>query len=275
MAGGVRQLLPEELSVASDGGRAGPGEPLRERMMIVLVGLTGAGKTTTVGRLQALPRLAATLPDRRALTDRLILPMMTGSPDPVSDRLERFRLTAAFKDRHPGGMGDVLGWLMLPPGLPPGPVLFDGLRGEAEAAAAATGLPEARFLVLECSAVGRLRRLCGRNDPFDRAALGQAEPAATDAVAAMRRALAASGFDTLVAPAVAGRIAVELAGAGIDPADVAGKAAIIVEESRHYDPAAARAALLLRAPSRTLVIDTDALGSDQVAATAVAWSAAA
>lgn len=274
MAVGVRHLLPEELQIVSAVGRPGPGEALRERPIIILVGLTGAGKTTTVGRLQMFLPLAAVLPDRRALTDRLILPMMTGSPEPVADRVERFRLTAAFKERHPGGMGDVLGWLLLPPGLPAGPILFDGLRGEAEVAAAAS-LPDARFLVLECSPQGRLRRLCGRDDPFDRAAVGIAEPVASDAVAAVRRALAVSGFDTLVTPAEAGRMAAELARDGTGPGDVARKAAIIVEESRHYDPSAARAALLQRAPSRTLVIDTDALGSDQVAATAVAWSAAA
>src|SRR3546814_4831368 len=74
--------------------------------------------------------LAAVLPGRRALTDRLILPLMTGSAGPVTDRVERFRLTAAFKERHPGGMGDLMAWLVLPPGLPPGPLLFDGLRSE-------------------------------------------------------------------------------------------------------------------------------------------------
>lgn len=279
MADSVRQLLPEELSVEPDGGSAPVGVRLRDRPVIVLVGLTGAGKTTTLGRLQAFLPIAAVLPDRRAMTDRLILPMMTGSSAPVSDRVERFRLTAAFKERYPGGMGDLLCRLVLPRDLPPGPLLFDGLRGEAEVSAAAK-LDTARFLVLDCSPEGRLRRLCGRGDPFDRTAAGRSSPAPSDAVtpdvaAGIRQALAGAGFDALVPAAVAERLAADLAGGGADAAAVAGIAAIIVEESRHYDPAAASAALQRLAPGRTLVIDTDKLASDQVADTAVAWSAAA
>lgn len=279
MADSVRQLVPEELSIEREGAAPPAGGRLRDRPAIVLVGLTGAGKTTTVGRLQAFLPLAAVLPDRRAMTDRLILPMMTGSSMPVTDRVERFRLTAAFKERHPGGMGDLLGRLVLPADLPPGPVLFDGLRGEAEVSAAAT-LETARFLVLECSPEGRLRRLCGRDDPFDRTRAGGTPPAppgaaSPDAVAAIRQAIAGAGFDALVPASVADRLAAELAVGGTEAAAVAGMAAIIVEESRHYDPAAARAALQRLAPGRTLVIDTDRLASDQVAETAVAWSAAA
>src|SRR3546814_84378 len=191
--------------------------------------------------------LAAVLPGRRALTDRLLLPLMTGSAGPVTDRVERFRLTAAFKERHPGGMGDLLAWLVLPPGLPPGPLLFDGLRGEAEVSAAAAALPRAHFLLLDCSPEGRLRRLCGRNDPFDRTAAGSGGPVADDAVAAIEQTLSQSGFDALVPAAVAARLASDLAGGGADPAIVARSAAIIVEESRHYDPSAARAALLRQA----------------------------
>src|SRR3546814_4932803 len=102
MIGAVRHLVPQELSVAAGGVGLSTGDRLRDRPMVVLVGLTGAGKTTAVERLQATLPLAAVLPDRRALTDRLILPLMTGSAGPVTDRVERFRLTAAFKERHPG-----------------------------------------------------------------------------------------------------------------------------------------------------------------------------
>src|SRR5690606_16186401 len=79
MIGAVRHLLPQELSVAAGGVAAPTADRLLDRPMIVLVGLTGAGKTTTVERLQATLPLAAVLPDRRALTDRLILPLMTGA----------------------------------------------------------------------------------------------------------------------------------------------------------------------------------------------------
>lgn len=274
VAGSVRHLLPEELSIAPDGDASPQGVRLRDRPVIVMVGLTGAGKTTTLRRLEAFLPIAAVLPDRRAMTDRMILPMMTGSAAPVTDRVERFRLTAAFKERHPGGMGDLLSRVLLPGDLRPGPVLFDGLRGEAEVSAAAA-LESARFLVLDCSPEGRLRRLCGRDDPFDRTAAEPAPAAFADGVGGLRRVLAESGFEALTGPDAAGRLAAELAAQGADPAEVGRMAAIIVEESRHYDPAAARAALQRLAPGRTLVIDTDRLASDQVADAAVAWSAAA
>lgn len=266
----VRRLAPEDLGVA----RGDPAEPgadrFRDRGALVLVGLTGAGKTTTVDRLAVSVPLAAILPDRRALTDRLILPMMTGATAPVADRVERFRLTAAFKERHPGGMGEVLTWLVLPPGLPPGPLLFDGLRGEAEATAAAA-LPRARFLVLDCPPEGRLWRLCGRNDPFDQASGQPVDVTRASGGEAMRLVLRGSGLATLVGPAELDHLAWMLASRGVEPTVAARSAAIIVEESRHYDPVLARTALLRLAPERTLVLDTGTLEPAAVAATTAAW----
>lgn len=238
----------------------------------MLVGLTGSGKTTTVERLVDSVALSAILPDRRTLTDSLILPLMTGGTDPVTDRVERFRLTAAFKDRHPGGMGEVLSWLLLPPGLSSGPVLFDGLRGAAEVAAAAA-MPRARFLVLDCPPEGRLWRLCGRNDPFDQADVAHAADDGLDAggAAAVRSVLCDAGFDTLVEATAFERLAWMLTDRGVEPATVARSAAIIVEESRHYDPDKARDALLRLAPDRTLPLDTGRLSPVEVAAAVVAW----
>jgi hypothetical protein len=257
-----RILTPDELVL--DGGPSSAG--LAARPLLVLVGPTGAGKTTTVERLCTKLELAGVLPNRRALTDRIILPMMTGNRDQsVVDRVERFRLTAEFKQRHPGGMGDVLGRLALPADLPPGLILFDGLRGAAEVSAAASTLPRARFLVLDCAPELRLGRLCGRNDPFDRAAVTavEGETAGAGAVAA---ALEAEGFDTLVDPDVLRATATALAADGIDPSAVARAAAIIVEEARYYDSDAARQVLARLAPGRMLSVDTAVVDPDAVAA---------
>ncbi len=268
----MRRLLPEELGVLAGPRVADGAERLIDRLALVLVGLTGAGKTTTVEQLCAAVPLAAVLPDRRALTDSLILPTMTGSRTPVADRVERFRLTAAFRERHPGGMGEVLSWLLLPPGLPPGPVLFDGLRGAAETTAAAA-MPKARFLVLDCPPEGRLWRLCGRNDSFDRAGVGAAalDGAAAGSVQAIRSVLSETGFAPLASADALDDLARMLADVGVEPATVARSAAIIVEESRHYDPESARESLLRLAPDRTLPIDTGSLAPTAVAAAVAAW----
>lgn len=247
----MRRVTADQLAIACE---PSLGLRLSDVPLLILVGLTGAGKSTAVERLAADLAFAALLPDRRALTDALILPMMTGDGTLVSDRVTRFRLTAAFKDRHPGGMGDVLQWLTLPGDLPAGVILFDGLRGEAEVTAAAR-LPNARFLVLECSPQERLWRLCGRNDPFD-GTHGRGSAATGVGREMIHARLIDQKFDTLVPGDVLDRLARSLADLAVDPDAVSRGAAIIVEESRHYDPEAATAALRRSAPSRTLVVDT-------------------
>ena len=68
------------------------------------------------------------------------------------------------------------------------------------------------------------------------------------------------------------RLTRSLADLNIDPAVVSRGAAIIVEESRHYDPDAATAALRRLAPNRTLVVDTAATRpADVAAAVAAKW----
>lgn len=267
----VVRLAPGDLSVTPGDCESSPGRRLAEGSVLVLVGLTGTGKTTAADRVVDSVPGTVVLPDRRALTDRLILPMMTGDDRPVDDRLERFRLTAAFKERHPGGMGDLLAWLVLPEDLAGRRVLFDGLRGQAEVTAAAASLPQARFAVLDCPPEHRLLRLCGRHDPFDRVADAGRPAASQPGAAATRTVLAQTGFDALVDAEIVERVAVTLARAGGDPGDVARCASIIVEEARHYDPAGARDALLRLAPTRTLALNTAHLAPEEVAATISTW----
>lgn len=75
--------------------------PVREVSLLVLVGLTGVGKSTLVEAL-GLPRL----PDRRELVDRYVLPRYGAEP-PIP-REERFRLTRRFREEFPGGVAEVL-----------------------------------------------------------------------------------------------------------------------------------------------------------------------
>lgn len=243
---------------------------LAQAPILVLVGLTGAGKTATVAGLAGRGAVGAVLPARREITDHIILPAMTGDPTrKVTDRIERFRLTGAFRERHPGGMGDVLerlsvdgdrgtalresGWLV-----------FDGVRGAAETAAAAR-LPNAVFAVLQAPPELRVARLSLRADPFDQATAdgtGGSEHNATDA--RYRRTLEERGLGELLAAAALDRLAGRLADANAELTAVGSAVSIVVEESRHYDPDAALAVLERLAPARTVVVDTAEHGVDAV-----------
>src|SRR5262245_57245285 len=105
-----------ELAPGVGAGRPTPAGwvPLAERPFVVLVGLTGAGKTTALAALAGSGVAFHLLPDRRTLTDRVILPAVQaedGAAAPAASRLDRFAQTRRFRERHPGGMADVLAGL--------------------------------------------------------------------------------------------------------------------------------------------------------------------
>lgn len=237
-------------------------QSLATARMVIFVGLTGSGKSATVDALAQGGAVRAVLPDRRAVTDRIILPAMTGDPARrVSDRIERFRLTAAFRDAHPGGMGDVLERLTVDQTtarerLAEGWLVFDGVRGPAETAAAAR-LPNAVFAVLVAPPEVRVARLSLRGDPFDRASLAAGEPLEESGGASdYLRVLREHEVGTLMPEATMGRLARLLAEAGADLTAVASAAAIVVEESRYYDTSEAIAVLKDLASGRTVIVDT-------------------
>lgn len=233
-------------------------QPLAARPLLVLVGVTGVGKSTTLAALQHAGLAYHPLPDRRELTDRLIIPTMlavSGAPaTPVMDRTQRFALTRAYRERYPGGMGAALSTLLVDVTQTPGLLLFDGLRGENEVTHAAQTLPHARFVVLDAPDVVRVIRLMDRQDPFDVIAAR----AGTHAVHALQRFvdLGVAGAEALFTPQEQ-HILADLISTGEATADDLRKAlTIVVEERRNYDPAATRAALETLAPARTLVVDT-------------------
>jgi hypothetical protein len=244
-------------------------------ILLFLVGLTGAGKSTVLPLLLADGRLE--LPDRRDLTDRVIIPAalkMDGSaaspgpddsgragapeglgwhagPEPsarharaegsgqrapgggskpgrVADRLERFRLTARYRESHPDGIVHALAEHLAAAG-PAGEAVFDGLRGLAEVGAAERRFPGSRFLMLEALPETRVRRLAARGDEFDRLAGGSEE------------------------------------------ADLLRARRIVDEEQRHYEQAGARVFLEALPAERRLIIDTDEIAADEVASLVREW----
>ncbi|BDB12439.1 hypothetical protein TthTMY_21780 [Thermus thermophilus] len=209
--------------------------PAREVPLLVLVGLTGVGKSTLVEAL-GLPRL----PDRRELVDRYVLPRYGAKP-PIP-REERFRLTRRFREEFPGGVAEVLarGY------VPPRPLLlFDGLRGEGEVAYALEHLPEARFVLLHAREATRLKRLLSRRDAFDRVELRPEEMAELKALA-----------EGVLSPE---ELEEALALAPLE--EVLAKLKIVAEEKRNYDPQGPLR--LLQGHPRALVLDTEALSPEE------------
>jgi hypothetical protein len=243
-------------------------ECVADRPLLVVVGVTGVGKSTALQALQDAGLDYHLLPDRRDLTDRLIIPSIQvqrgEALEPVRDRSQRFAYTRSFREQHAGGMAYALSQLWIDPELLDGALLFDGLRGADEARHAASLLPLALFVVLEAPDVTRVSRLMGRGDPFDQIGGEGVEDANLDQVqhfADVGAPQATEYFSHLEEQAL-----LELVRTGAATAEsLRDCLAIVIEERRHYDPAAASAALLDDAPFRTIIIDTQRHPPEHVA----------
>ncbi|ABF45973.1 P-loop ATPase [Deinococcus geothermalis DSM 11300] len=238
-------------------------QPLAELPLMVLVGVTGVGKSTALRALQAADPGARVLPDRREVTDRVMIWPISGGP--VSDRAERFRLTARYREQHPGGMAHALGTLTADTRHWGERPLFDGLRGREEVEYAAKTFPRWRFVALHAPDTVRVRRLLGRADAFDRTSAVKSGDNLRAALAALPGAAAVfspADLDTLAA----------LEAEGHTPQDILAKTQIVVTERQHYDPDAAAAFLQTLPPKRALLLDTVALSPEQIAAAIGAWA---
>ena len=244
-----------------------PGTRLGAAELVVLVGVTGVGKSTTLEAL-ARRRPIRVLPDRRSLADRVILPAAQRLEgvrrEPVTDRVERFRLTAVYRGRHPGGVAEALASIAVAPELLAGPpLIFDGLRGEDECRWAAHQIPGARFVSLDAPTAVRLERLLARRSAFDRVAAAAPEvDSVFDAVPGLEALVSAHELEAIVAASD---------GAGIDRGELARKAAILVAEARNYDPSAARRVLAELPSRRRLFVDTAAATPSQLAEAIATW----
>lgn len=212
--------------------------PLTDLPVLVLVGLTGVGKSSLLRALEY-----PTLPDRREVVDRYVLPLFGAKP-PL-DRAERFALTRRFREEHPGGVAEALAKAHT---LPTWPLLFDGLRGEAEVRYALEHLPRSYFIVLEASDLTRLSRLLNRGDGFDRMRVDSADLGAMQALA--RGVLSDAELQTALSW-------------GIPPEDLIAKLKIVAEERKNYDPDGARK--VLQGNPRALFLDTETLAIEQEA----------
>lgn len=245
--------------------------------LLIFVGVTGVGKSTTLVHLQQSALDFSLLPDRRELTDQLIigyLQTLDGRPvQPVTDRRERFAYTRRYHQLFPGGMSHALSQLLLEASVHPGWLCFDGLRGEGEVAHAAQALPNARFVVLDAPDLVRVQRLLGRSDRFDRISSGSS--GATPAGQGTLAAIGVTDGDAIFTPEAVQAL-LQLAGPPVGTGTVAveelrAKLQIVVEERRNYDPQAALAYLRAHAADRTLIIDTTTVSAAAAAQQIVDW----
>lgn len=148
--------------------------PLGEQALLMLVALTGTGKSTTLDMLRARIDGAGMglIPSRRELADWIAIPMAQALAGerikPIKDRRRRFGYTRRFAEQVPGGMAAVFSWLAIADGYD-GCLLSEGIRGENELRYALKNFPRWRIVELTLHPLTRLRRLSGRRDDFDRA----------------------------------------------------------------------------------------------------------
>ena len=303
--GGWPRVFPErkmrmstEFELLADG--IGVGRPpagwvaIVDMPVLILVGVTGVGKSTAVDALRARWGEISLLPNRRKIADLLVIPTVQGwdgdPPTTVTDRRRRFDYTGRYRQRHPGGLAHAFSRLVLQrrPAVPGrGAVtIFDGLRGADEVSFAVQSLPLARFAVLNAPDVVRVERLLQRQDAFDQVSensggqrpvpSGQRPVPSDDTPDATRHCSSASdgGFrweevaegQDLFTREEQDHLAALVSRGEVDGAELAAKIAIVAAERRNYDPHAAVEILRAAALDRTVVVDTTTHSPTEVAA---------
>jgi hypothetical protein len=283
--------MSTEFELLADG--LGVGRPpagwvaIVDKPVLILVGVTGVGKSTAVDALRARWGEISLLPNRRKIADLLVIPTVQGwdgdPPTVVTDRRRRFDYTGRYRQRYPGGLAHAFSRLVLQrrPAAPGRGALtvFDGLRGADEVTFAAQSLPLARFAVLNAPDVVRVERLLQRQDAFDQvsANAGGQRPGPSDGTPnATRHSSSDSDGGFRWKEVAEGRelftheeqayLAALVSRGEVDGAELAAKIAIVAAERRNYDSHAAVEILRAAALERTVVVDTTAHAPAEVAA---------
>jgi hypothetical protein len=249
-------------------------KPLAKLPVVVMVGLTGVGKTTTLELLASKGVIFTLLPNRRTITDELIIATLQREegqlPHPVTDRVARFDFTARYRARYPGGMAYAVSRLALDPTGLAMPLIFDGLRGLDEVQQATAYFPEARFILLDAPDIVRLRRLLKRGDFFD-SATSQSKASSTDFAS---RLAAIPNIKTVFNRDALNQV-IRLAQADQDlDEEIIQKSSIIAAERLNYDSQAAGSFLNdILPPERLLIIDTAAHLAHTVVEQIAGWLA--
>ncbi len=241
--------------------------------LLILVGLTGTGKTTTVNAMRDQGCEFQILPDRRKLTDQLIIaPLQQQDGKPVTlvkDRTQRFAYTRRYRELHRGGMAEAVEQYLVNSeqftvdsdctlNTEHCLLVFDGLRGENEITYAAQAMPEAWFLFLDAPDFVRVQRLLRRNDMFDQASVevktGKETAVFLDPT--LINWLDDQQLAKLEYYIDQGELTLE---------DVTAKLTIVQKERQNYDPDATLAALQQFAPDRLIYANTARQSPEEIA----------
>lgn len=235
---------------------------ITEYPLLILVGLTGVGKTTTTDILLNSELNFTLLPNRRILTDQVIFPTITNSKDPILCRIQRLELTRQYQQLYPAGMAYILSKLQVKMQLNNSLLIFDGLRGENEVSYAAKMLPNAHFIVLEASNHIRLQRLINRQDTFDYINNYRSEslPKINHKIN-----LNIPEFSNLLTPTQQQEWLTLINQGKIEITELKDKLKIIAKEQQNYDIITSRNSLRKIAPQRTLAVNTAFYSSQQIA----------
>jgi len=162
--------LAEKYPLVSLSAAAGR-RPLGEQPLLMLVALTGTGKSTTLELLRGQGGLGI-IPSRREIADWIAIPLAQSLAGealaPVSDRPRRFAYTRQFAEQVAGGMAAAFSWLWLDASYTDR-LLAEGIRGPQELRFALRRFPRWQIVELTLDTVTRLRRLSQRGAAFDQA----------------------------------------------------------------------------------------------------------
>lgn len=248
-------------------------QPLSAWPLVIMVGLTGVGKSTVLELLLKTGPDFTLLPNRREITDKIIIASLQSeagqTPYLVTDRVERFEYTARYRAKFPGGMAHALSRLVIQPDHIKPLLIFDGVRGLNEVEHAVTFFPLARFIVLDAPDTVRLNRLLKRDDIFDKTGAGPkaGSLAGQNLVAAL---LAIPNVEVVFSTEELHQIANSTHSTQISTDEVIQKVSIIVKERRNYDSKTARDYLSRTLPAQQIVVVDTASHSAQAVAQQIA-----